>query len=214
MKDPSLLGRIVEAVVRASNEVIGGIPVTGKMRSGWDSKSLNYRECARIAALSGAAMVTLHPRTRSQGYGGKSDWSHITDLVSRIAVPVTGSGDLFCPEDAGRMLAETGCAAIMFARGAEGNPFIFPAARAFLKTGTWEPVSFEERIQTALYHLTMLSAGIGEAAACREMRKQFCAYTKAPPGKKGTPGSAALRNRLVYAETIEDYKRILGLSLI
>ena len=213
MREPARLGRIVGAVVRAANEVLGGAPVTVKMRSGWDSQHINYRECARIAVEEGAAMVTLHPRTKAQGYGGKSDWTHIADLVSRLSVPVTGSGDLFSPEDAGHMLRETGCAAIMFARGAEGNPFIFPAARSFLRIGSWEPATFEERIAAGFHHLVLLSADIGEKAACREMRKSFCAYTKAPPGKKGEPGSAALRNRLVHAETIEDYREILHIDL-
>ena len=212
MKEPALLGRIVGAVVRASGEALGSVPVTVKMRSGWDSQRINYAECARIAAEEGAAMISLHPRTRAQGYGGKSDWTHITDLVSRINIPVTGSGDLYTPEDAERMLRETGCAAIMFARGAEGNPFIFPATRSFFETGSWEPAPFEERITTALRHLTLLAADMGERAACREMRKQFCAYTKGPPGKTGEPGSAALRNRLVRAETIHDFRIILGID--
>jgi len=210
MKDPALLGRIVEAVVRASGEALTGAPVTVKMRSGWDSQHLNYAECARIAAEAGAAMVTLHPRTKAQGYGGKSEWLHLADLVSRLDIPVAGSGDLFSPEDAGRMLQETGCVAIMFARGAEGNPFIFSETRCFLTTGSWSPASFEKRVSAALRHLSMLSADIGERAACKEMRKQFCAYTKAPPGQKGEAGSAALRNQLVAAETIADYKNILG----
>ena len=210
MKNPALLGRIVEALVRAAGEALGGAPVTVKMRSGWDSGSVNYFECARIVAEAGAAMVTLHPRTRAQGYGGKSNWSHIADLVSRLKIPVTGSGDLYTPEDAACMLKETRCAALMFARGAEGNPFIFPATRSFLTTGSWEPEAFEERVAAAFRHLTLLSADIGEGAACREMRKQFCAYTKGPPGKTGAPGSAALRNRLVSAETIEDFRTILA----
>ena len=209
MKNPVLLGRVVEAVVHASGQLFGGAPVTVKMRSGWDSQAINYHECARIAVEAGAAMITLHPRTRAQGYGGKSNWAHIADLVTRLDVPVAGSGDLFSPEDAGRMLNETGCAAVMFARGALGNPFIFSAARSFIETGSWEPVTFEERIAVAFHHLNLLSADIGERTACREMRKTFCAYTKAQPGEPGAPGSAALRNRLVSAETIEDYKNIL-----
>ena len=210
MKDPALLGRIVKAVVQASREALGDIPVTIKMRSGWDAQTLNYRDCARIAAEEGAAMVTLHPRTRAQGYSGKSDWSCISDLVSRLCIPVAGSGDLYTPEDAAHMLSATGCSAVMFARGAEGNPFIFQAARSFLNTGSWEPVAFNERIAAAFCHLILLAKDMGENAACREMRKQFCAYTKGPPGKAGEPGSAALRNRIVYAETIEDYRKILG----
>jgi nifR3 family TIM-barrel protein len=211
MKDPARLGMVVEAAARASREALGNVPVTIKMRSGWDSVSINYAECARVAVESGAAMVSLHPRTRGQEYGGKSDWSCIADLVSRISaprlsVPVTGSGDLYTPEDARRMLEETGCAAVMFARGAMGNPFIFPAARSFLETGAWEPVPFSERMAAAFRHLEMLAADIGERTACLEMRKQFCAYTK------GLKGGALVREQAVHAQTIEDYRKILQKS--
>jgi len=204
MKNPSNLGKIVEAAVRASRENLSSVPITVKIRSGWDSTSLNYAECAQIAVEAGAQMVSLHPRTRGQGYGGKSEWSHITDLVSRLSVPVTGSGDLYTPEDALLMLKETGCAAVMFARGAMGNPFIFSAARSLLETGKYEQVSFSARIAAAMRHLEMLSEDIGERSACLEMRKQFCAYTK------GFPGGAALRDKAVHAETIADYRRIVG----
>ena len=207
MKDPLLLGRVLEAAVRASRESLGSIPVTVKIRSGWDSSSINYAECARAAVEAGAEMVTLHPRTRAQNYGGKSDWSHIAELVSRLGVPVTGSGDLYAPEDARRMLEQTGCAAVMFARGAMGNPFIFSAARSLLETGAYQPAAFSMRIAAAMRHLEMLAADIGERTACLEMRKQFCAYTK------GLSGGAALREQAVHCETIEDYKRIVALNL-
>jgi len=203
MKNPANLGRIVASAVRASREALGNTPVTIKMRSGWDSASINYAECARVAVENGAAMVSLHPRTRGQQYGGKSDWSCIADLVSRLSVPVTGSGDLYTPEDARRMLEETGCAAIMFARGAMGNPFIFPATRSFLETGAWEPAPYSARMNTAFRHLEMLAEDIGERTACLEMRKQFCAYTK------GMKGGAPVRERAVHAQTIEDYRRII-----
>jgi nifR3 family TIM-barrel protein len=206
MKNPSGIGKIVEAAVRASRESLGGVPVTIKIRSGWDSKSLNYAECARIAVEAGAAMVTLHPRTRAQKYGGKSDWSHIADLVSRLPVPVTGSGDLYTPEDAQKMLKETTCAAVMFARGAQGNPFIFSQTRSLLETGSWEQASVSARIAAAMRHLEMLAVDIGERTACLEMRKQFCAYTK------GVVGGAALREKAVHAETIEEYRRITAES--
>jgi nifR3 family TIM-barrel protein len=204
MKNPANLGRIVEAAVRASRESLGNVPVTIKMRSGWDFSSINYAECARIAAEAGAAMVSLHPRTRSQNYGGTSNWACIADLVSQLSIPVTGSGDLYTPEDAKRMLRETGCAAVMFARGAMGNPFIFSAARSQLEEGAWEPPSYTERTAAAFRHLELLAADIGEHSACLEMRKQFCAYTK------GFIGGAALRNALVHAETIAEYRRILA----
>jgi nifR3 family TIM-barrel protein len=211
MRDPPRLGHIVEAVVRASRESLENVPVTIKIRSGWDSALINYAECSRIAAEAGAAMICLHPRTRVQGYGGKSCWPHIADLVSHLSIPVAGSGDLFSPVDAERMLRETGCAAIMFARGAQGNPFIFRLTKDLLENRKTNPPAFEERIAVAFRHLELLSADIGERRACREMRKAFCAYTKGPPGEKGEPGSAALRDRRVHAETVEDYKAIIAL---
>jgi nifR3 family TIM-barrel protein len=203
MSRPDTLGRIVQAVVRASREALGEAPVTVKLRSGWAEGELSYLSCARIAADAGAALVCLHPRTRAQGYSGKSDWSCIADLVSRTTLPVAGSGDLFTPEDAERMFRETGCAAVMFARGAMGNPFIFSAARSLLTTGSWRPPDPGERLKTAFTQLVLLAEERGEAAACREMRKQFCAYTK------GSAGGAALRNQLVHAETIREYRDIL-----
>ena len=203
MKNPANLGRIVEAAVRASRESLGDVPVTVKIRSGWDSNSINYAECARIAVEAGAQMVSLHPRTRAQNYSGKSNWQHIADLVTRLPVPVTGSGDLYTPEDARQMLNETGCAAIMFARGAMGNPFIFSGARSLLETGSWQPVPFPVQIQTAMRHLEMLAGYIGERTACLEMRKQFCAYTK------GLTGGAALRNKAVRAATLDEYRQLI-----
>ncbi|MDR3191958.1 MAG: tRNA dihydrouridine synthase DusB [Treponema sp.] len=209
MRDPAKLGRVLEAAVRASRRCLGDIPVSVKIRSGWDSASLNYRECARVAVEAGAAMVSLHPRTRAQNYGGRSDWARIADLVSRLPVPVTGSGDLFGPEDAELMLRETGCAAVMFARGALGNPFIFRETRSLLATGSYAPVPAEERIRAGFRHLEGLVRDLGEAKACREMRKHFCAYTRGGAGRPGPPGGAALRNKLVRAGTVEDYRRIL-----
>ena len=203
MQDPGNLGRIIESMVQSSRESLGGIPITVKMRSGWDSSSINYAECARIAAEAGAAMVSLHPRTRAQGYSGKSNWLHISDLASRLSVPVCGSGDLYTPEDARLLLAETKCAALMFARGAMGNPFIFSMTKSLLNNEKWELPSREEKLKTALRHLEMLADDVGEKSACLEMRKQFCAYTK------GITGGAALREKLVRAQTIGKYREIV-----
>jgi nifR3 family TIM-barrel protein len=209
MRDPATLGRVVEAAVRASAEALGGVPVTVKMRSGWDSAAGNYREAAAVCQDAGAALVTLHPRTRAQGYGGKSDWSHIADLASRLNIPVAGSGDLYSPEDAERMLRETGCAAVMFARGAMGNPFIFAAARAFLTGGAYTPPPPSGRLAAAFRHLLLLAEDLGERTACLEMRKQFCAYTKGGGDEPGIPGGSRLRERLVHAAAIADYRAIL-----
>jgi nifR3 family TIM-barrel protein len=203
LRDPRRLGQIVAAVVKASREALANVPVTIKIRSGWDEQSVNYRETAAVAVDNGAALVALHARTRSQGYAGKANWEHIADLASRLTVPVVGSGDLFSPEDAQKMLQETGCAALMFARGAMGNPFIFTETRELLETGTYTPVPPERRIRTGFTQLKRLAADIGETIACKEMRKQFCAYTK------GIEGGAALRNALVHTETILQYEQIL-----
>lgn len=207
LRTPALLGRIVEAVAAASAAHLGGVPVTVKIRSGWDASSVNYRETARIAVEAGAALVALHSRTRAQGYSGTADWSHIADLSSRLSVPVVGSGDLFSPEAGERMLRETGCAGIMFARGAMGNPFIFAETRALLATGRYEPLPAADRLAAGLRQLELLARDLGEGPACREMRKQFCAYTK------GLEGGAALRNKLVHAESIARYRAILAPAL-
>jgi nifR3 family TIM-barrel protein len=203
MRDPLRLGHILEVMVRSSREHLGNVPVTVKMRAGWDNNSINYLECARTAVEAGAAMVSLHPRTRAQGYGGKSSWSFIADLVTRLPVPVAGSGDLYTPEDARHMFDETGCAALMFARGAMGNPFIFSTTKSLLAAGTWTPPGKTERLEIALRHLEMLAEDLGERRACLEMRKQFCAYTK------GINGGAALREKIVRSETVAKYRELL-----
>ncbi|MDR0448372.1 MAG: tRNA dihydrouridine synthase DusB [Treponema sp.] len=213
MKDPARLGRAVETMVCSSRAHLGDVPVTVKIRSGWDNALINYHECARIAVEAGAAMVSLHPRTRAQGYAGKSNWSFIAELAARLPVPVTGSGDLYTPEDARRMLAETKCAAIMFARGAMGNPFIFAAAKSFLGTGTWTPPGNSERLDIAMEHLEMLAKDLGEKRACLEMRKQFCAYTKGSMSLPGISGGGALREKIVRAATVKEYRELLTWNL-
>jgi nifR3 family TIM-barrel protein len=213
MRDPARLGRAVEAMVRSSRESLGDVPVTVKIRAGWDAASRNYAECARIAVEAGAAMVSLHPRTRTQGYGGTSDWSLIADMAGRLSVPVCGSGDLYTPEDARRMLEETGCTAVMFARGAMGNPFIFTLTKALLGVPGTVPAPEDlgtARLQAGLRHLEMLAEDLGEHRACLEMRRQFCAYTKGTVDQPGIPGGAALREKIVHAKTIAEYRVILS----
>jgi len=206
LRHPDRLGRIVEAVAKASAAYLGAVPVTVKIRSGWDDAGINYRETARVAVEAGAALVALHARTRAQAYAGKAEWTHIADLVTRLAVPVVGSGDLFSPEDAARMLEQTGCAAVMFARGAMGNPFIFSETRDLLRNGGYTASPPGYRLRTGLRQLELLIRDVGESVACREMRKQFCAYTK------GLTGAAGLRNLLVRATTLQEYRTILNES--
>jgi nifR3 family TIM-barrel protein len=208
MREPGNLAACTAALVRASRDFLGGVPVSVKMRSGWDFSSINYLECAEAAISAGARMLTLHPRTKTQVYSGKADWSHLRRLVEFTqdmeggGIPVCGSGDLFAPEDALRMHAETGCHAVMFARGAFGNPFIFRETRELITTGKWTPPDATERIATAFRELELLAADLGEKSACLEMRKTFCAYTK------GLHGSARLREQIVHASTIEEYHNL------
>lgn len=198
MRDPGLIGRIVKAVTSETD-----IPVTVKIRSGWDASELTYLDAAGEAVSAGAAAVGFHPRTRSQGYGGRADWSLIGELKRAVRVPVIGSGDLFHAQDALEMLERTGCDAVMFARGAIGNPFIFREARA-LVSGAEPPASAgaEEKIAAALDHLVLAIESLGEPLACREMRKHVCAYTK------GIEGGAELRNRVIHAVTLEEYRMV------
>jgi nifR3 family TIM-barrel protein len=203
MRDPSALAAVVRSVKRACEEALGNVPVTVKMRLGWDNERVNYRQCAAAAQEAGASLVTLHPRTRAQMYGGKSDWDAIADLVTRAAVPVAGSGDLFEARDAVRMLEQTKCAAVMFARGALGRPYIFAQTKALLTQTAWEEPPPQQRLALGLRHLEMLAADLGEKSACLEMRKHICCYTK------GVPGCATLRNSLVRASTIAEYRSLL-----
>lgn len=201
LKTPDMIREIVIAMVEAAK----GTPVTVKIRSGWDTDSINYPETARAAIEGGASAVTLHARTRAQGYSGKADWSHIASLVRMSPVPVFGSGDIFSARDAARMMEETGCAGVMIARGAIGNPFIFTSTQALLR-GVDEPViGVQERAEVALRHLRRSVHWLGERTACIEFRKQFCAYTK------GTPGGAALRESAVRSTTVTEYEKLCRL---
>ena len=199
-RDPERLYEVVKAVVGAAE----GRPVTVKIRSGWEQKLMTWREAAQSALEAGAAAITIHPRTRAQGYEGHSDWGIMKSLVEFVdgRVPVFGSGDLFKPEDAKKMLEETGVDGVMFARGAMGNPFIFKDATSLLTTGSYEPVPADLRIKTGFGELERLAAETSEQHACLEMRKRFAAYSK------GIEGGAALRAKIVHAATIQDYKDI------
>jgi tRNA-dihydrouridine synthase len=183
-------------------------PVTVKLRSGWDLDSINYLSCARAAERSGAAMICLHPRTRSQGFSGRARVFELKELKSHCSVPVVGSGDVFSPADALRVFQETGCDALMFARGALGNPFIFAAAKGLLSGGDADPSvrppAGPARLETALEQLRVAVRFKGEARACREMRKHFCHYSK------GLTGGAELRARAVRAERVEDYLNLVS----
>ncbi len=202
-KEPEKLYSIVKEVVQAAGGK-SGIPVTVKIRSGWDKPHLTWKEAAQAALDAGVSAITIHPRTRAQGYEGHSDWNIMKELVQYVngRVPVFGSGDLFKPEDAKKMIEETGADGVMFARGAMGNPFIFKDATSLLINGSYEPVPSKIRIQTGFAELERLVEETNEQHACLEMRKRFSAYSK------GIQNGAALRAQIVHAATVQDYHQI------
>jgi tRNA-dihydrouridine synthase B len=199
MQNPDKVHSIVKVLSSQKN-----VPVTVKIRTGWDTHSLNYLDVAYAAVEGGAQAVAIHGRTRSQGYSGKADWGPLKILKEKLTVPVLGSGDLFTPGDAKKMLEETGCDGIMFARGAIGNPFIFKQTKHLLTTGEELPaLTVRERLETALNQYKHTLSFMDELKASKEIRKHLCAYTK------GIPGSSALRNELVHAQTAEEYEKLI-----
>lgn len=198
--EPKKIGEII----RALHEELPFM-LSVKLRSGWDSNTLTYLDAAGEAVNNGAVMVSLHPRTRAQGFTGCADLSHLKSLKASIAVPVIGSGDLFSPEDAQRMFARTGCDGVMFARGAIGNPFIFSRTRALFEDGRLPPdVQASEKLETALEQLLLMCGYKSEPIACREMRKHFAHYVR------GLSNAADLRRAVNHAESVADYKKIIG----
>jgi tRNA-dihydrouridine synthase B len=197
MKDPVLLAEIASATVESA----AGLPVMAKIRSGWDEGSVNAVEVAQLLASSGMAAVAVHPRTRTQGFTGTSDWSIIRAVKEAISVPVIGSGDVRSPADALRMLKETSCDAVMIGRGALGNPWIFRRTRALAETGRVSPVpDLAERIAVLMEHLALMVADRGETCGVREMRKHLGGYLR------GFPGASRLRSELVRIDGHEDMK--------
>jgi tRNA-dihydrouridine synthase B len=200
LRSPARIGELVRAMRQETDA-----PVTVKIRSGWDSSSLNYLEVAEEACRAGAAAVCLHPRTRAQGFTGRADWTQVAELKRRLDAPVFGSGDLFSAEEAARRVRETGCDAVLFARGALGNPFLFAEARRLFAGLPPAPgPSPAERLATALRQLSGAIRLYGEETACREMRKHFCAYTR------GVPGGARLRGQAVAARRAADYEALVA----
>lgn len=184
MKDPRLMGRIMRAVSDASP-----VPVTAKIRKGWNSSSINAVECAEILEENGAAAIAIHGRTREEYYSGKADWDIIREVKKAVSVPVIGNGDIWRAEDAARMLEYTGCDAVMVARGAQGNPFIFRQIRELLDTGRVSYVPLPaDRLRQCLEHTRALTEIKGESRGVKEARKHIAWYIKGLPGASRLKG--------------------------
>lgn len=211
-KEPERLYSIVKAAKDSALEYAkehperGKVPVTIKIRSGWDSSNITWKECAEAALSAGADAITIHARTKAQGYAGHSDWNIQRQLVEYIngRIPVFGSGDANSPETAKQMLEETGVDAVMFARGAMGDPFLFKRTKDYLLTGEYEKESVEERIKAGFRELELNIEDNGEKSACLQMRKKFCAYSS------GIQGGAKLRKQIVEAQTAAEYRSIFA----
>ncbi len=201
LKDVCLAADIVKAMVQAVK-----IPVTVKIRSGWDSKETTAIGFAQRAQDSGAAAIAVHARFASQGFTGRADWSVIRRVKDVVTIPVIGNGDIESAEDALRMLDETGCDGVMIGRAAVGNPWIFREIRALLDCrSAIDPPSLLERIDVALRHVKTLAAdpNVGEERAVKEMRGQLPHYFK------GFPGVTKLRSELVKFNLIDDIENFL-----
>lgn len=199
MKDPKLIGRIVEALVKAVDK-----PVTIKIRKGFTEDTANAVEVGRIAQESGAAAIGIHGRTREQYYSGKADWHCITELKDAVTIPVLGNGDVFTAIDAQAMLNETGCDAVMVARGAQGNPWLFSEILTYLETGIVPPrPTTQEVIDMIHKHKDMMIEEKGDYIALREMRKHVSWYTK------GLRNATALRGVINQTENFTDFERVL-----
>ena len=194
-----LLGEIVERMVHASS-----LPVTAKIRLGWDGNSQNVVEvCKRLEGV-GAAAVAIHARTRAEKFEGDAHWEMIGEAKRAVSIPIIGNGDVRSPEDAIRMLETTGCDAVMMGRAAFGDPWVFRRVRAFWENGEVLPMpTAEERLEAGIRHLAMMTASVGPVSAAREMRKHVAWYVK------GLPNSARVRETVNRTRTVEEMAQLL-----
>lgn len=200
LKNPQKIKEIVSAVVSSVP-----IPVTVKIRSGWDHEHINAVEVAKTCEEAGAQAICVHPRTRSQGYTGKADWSIIKSVKEAVSIPVIGNGDIKSCYDAKRMLEETGCDAVMIGRGVLGNPWLIKECVTYLETGEVLPKpSPKERIDMCLYHLNLLKELKNEHIACLEIRTHISWYLK------GLPKANDIKNKIFSLDHISDIIQVLN----
>ncbi len=201
MKTPELFGEVVKAAVGATK-----LPVTVKIRSGWDESSVNAVEIAKIAEQSGAAAVAVHGRTRSQLYAGEADWDVIRDVKRAVGIPVIGNGDVRSVEDCARMYEYTGCDLVMIGRGSYGRPWLFGQIKDYFEGREPRPEpSLEEKIDIMRRHITLLVKDKGEVTGMKEARRQCAWYVK------GLNGAARLRNEFSQMNVLSDLERLIDI---
>ena len=198
LKSPSKIYDIVKAVVDAVD-----VPVTVKIRSGWDSNHINAVEVAKVIEKAGASAICVHPRTRSQEYRGEADWSIIKAVKDNVNIPVIGNGDIKTPEDAKRMLDETGCDAIMIGRGVLGNPWLIEQTVAYLNGDLVSQPNRLDRVDMCIKHLNYLSVVKDEKVARLEIRNHIGWYFK------GLPGANEIKNKVYQCDSIHDIMQVL-----
>lgn len=199
MQKPELAYAVMKALVQAVD-----VPVTVKIRKGWDDTHINAVEIARLAQEAGVSAIAVHGRTRAQFYAGEADWSIIKAVKEAVEIPVIGNGDIFEPEDGRKMMDETGCDGVMVGRGALGRPWLFGQVADMIKTGTYqEAPTLKERNDLILYHAQLVCGFKGEFIAIREMRKFVAWYYK------GVPHSARLREAVNHVETFDALAKLI-----
>ena len=200
LKDPDKVYDIVKSVVNAVN-----VPVTVKIRSGWDSESINASIIAKKIEEAGASAICVHPRTRAQGYSGHANWNIIKEVKENVSIPVIGNGDILSAEDAKKMLDETGCDAVMIGRGTLGNPYLIKQVVSYIEDGILlEEQSSIDKMKLCLKHFDYLLKIKDEKTAVLEMRTHAAWYLK------GLPSSAIVKQKLYTLKTKNEFIKLIN----
>ena len=195
LKNPQKIYDIVSEVVKCSN-----VPVSVKIRAGWDNENINCVEVAKIIEKAGASAIAIHPRTRSQGYSGNADWQLIKKVKENVSIPVIGNGDIKTIYDAKRMIEETKCDAIMIGRAAIGNPWFIKECIEYIENkNIIEEPKYEERINMIIKHYNLIKQNEGDRKAILDIKTHALAYLKYIPKSK------ELKNEIAVCKTEEDF---------